>query len=122
MEKLYKLRDTALKELENMADRGFDRGSVETAKNLASLICKLDCITDQYSGGYAREGYVRRYDRDGYSNRRDAMGRYARDDGYSYNGVSDKLRELMECQGIDLDTKNDLHRILTRMEQQKGMR
>lgn len=34
----------------------------------------------------------------------------------------DRLRELVDSQGIDLDTKNDLHRILTRMEQQKGMR
>lgn len=67
-----------------------------------------------YSRGYSRE--------DGYSNRRDSMGRYARDDGYSYGSAVDRLRELVDSQGIDLDTKNDLHRILTRMEQQKGMR
>ena len=36
--------------------------------------------------------------------------------------IVDRLRELVDSQGIDLDTKNDLHRILTRMEQQKGMR
>nr|DAV53642.1 MAG TPA: hypothetical protein [Caudoviricetes sp.] len=117
-EKLYKLRDAAMQELEGMGDR-LDRGSVEVAKNLASLICKLDCITDQ---GYSRD-YSRRYSReDGYSNRRDSMGRYARDDGYSYGSAVDRLRELVDSQGIDLDTKNDLHRILTRMEQQKGMR
>nr|DAG18182.1 MAG TPA: hypothetical protein [Caudoviricetes sp.] len=120
MEKLYKLRESAMKELEGMGDRGLDRGSAETAKNLASLVCKLDCIMDQ--GGYSRDGYARRYYDGGYSNRRDAMGRYARDDGYSYGGISDKLRELIDNQGIDLDTKSDLHRILTRMEQQKGMR
>ena len=105
-EKLYKLRDAAMQELEGMGDR-LDRGSVEVAKNLASLICKLDCITDQ---GYSRD-YSRRYSRED-----------ARDDGYSYGSAVDRLRERVDSQGIDLDTKNDLHRILTRMEQQKGMR
>ena len=40
-EKLYKLRDAAMQELEGMGDR-LESGRVEVAENLASLICKLD--------------------------------------------------------------------------------
>lgn len=117
-EKLYRLRDIAMKELEGMTERGMDRASIETAKNLASLVCKIDCITGQEPCD--KDGYSERYSREGgYSTKRDSMGRYARDDGYSYGGVADKLREMIDSGRLDSETKNDLHRILSRMEQRR---
>ena len=117
-EKLYRLRDTAMKELEGMTERGMDRASIETAKNLASLVCKLDCITGQET--HKEDGYSGRYSREeGYSTKRDSMGRYSRDDGYSYGGTADKLREMIDSGGLDSETKNDLHHILSRIDQRR---
>lgn len=47
MGKLNELKRLAMEELENFADRGLSTQTVGTAKNLASLICKIDCIEQQ---------------------------------------------------------------------------
>ncbi len=119
MSKLNELKRMAKEELEKFADRGLSTQTVEVAKNLASLICKLDCIEMQDDGRSDRRGYSEYYpDRMGgigrpaYAQRRDSMGRYARD-GYSYHGG--ELERAIEGSGLREDTKRELKRILEKM-------
>lgn len=120
MGKLNELKRMAREELENFADRGLSTQTVETAKNLASLVCKLDCIEQGEYGQYSRRDYPDYRYNDGmggigmpaYSQRRDSMGRYAGDGGYSYHG---ELERAIDGSGLNEETKRELKRILNKM-------
>lgn len=121
MGKLNELKRLAKEELENFADRGLSTQTVETAKNLASLICKLDCIEQGDYSQYSRRDYPDYRYNDGmggigmpaYSQRRDSMGRYAGDGGYSYHGG--ELERAIDGSGLNEETKRELKRILNKM-------
>lgn len=121
MGKLNELKRMAREELENFADRGLSTQTVETAKNLASLICKLDSIEQGDYSQYSRRDYPDYRYNDGmggigmpaYSQRRDSMGRYARDGGYSYH--SGELERAIDGSGLNEETKRELKRILEKM-------
>nr|DAT88030.1 MAG TPA: hypothetical protein [Caudoviricetes sp.] len=121
MGKLNELKRMAREELENFADRGLSTQTVETAKNLASLVCKLDCIEQGEYNQYSRRDYPDYRYNDGmggigmpaYSQRRDSMGRYARDGDYSYH--SGELERAIDGSGLNEETKRELKRLLNKM-------
>lgn len=115
MSKLNDLKRLARDELEKFADRGLSAQTAETAKNLASLICKLDCIEQQDGDGYSRrEGYAYHGEQgESYSRRRDSMGRYARSSDYSYHG--DELTRAIDEANLHPEAKRELKAILERM-------
>ena len=122
MGKLKELKRLAMEELENFADHGLSTQTVGTAKNLASLICKIDCIEQQSEyNQYSRRDYPDYRYNDGmggigmpaYSQRRDSMGRYSRDGGYSYHGG--ELERAIDGSGLNEETKRELKRILDKM-------
>ena len=114
MGKLNELKRMAREELENFADRGLSTQTVETAKNLASLVCKLDCIEQgDYSQYYRYNDGMGGIGMPAYSQRRDSMGRYASDGGYSYHGG--ELERAIDGSGLNEETKRELKRLLNKM-------
>lgn len=120
MGKLNELKRLATEELEKFADRGLSTQTVETAKNLASLICKIDCIEQgersQYSRRERPEYYndgMGRGETSAYAQRRDSMGRYSGHDGYSYH--SGELERAIDESGLREDAKRELKRMLEQL-------
>lgn len=121
MGKLKELKRLAMEELEKFADRGLSTQTVGTAKNLASLICKIDCIEQGEYNQYSRRDYPDYRCNDGmggigmpaYSQRRDSMERYAGDGNYSYHGG--ELERAIDGSGLNEETKRELKRLLNKM-------
>lgn len=94
--KIMRLKDMACKAMDEIDENDLKRPEgAAMAKNLASLMLKLDEIAEADMGGYSgagdwraegnysrARGYSRNaYGMGGYSGRRDSMGRYSRGNG-----------------------------------------
>ena len=119
MHKLYELKEKLMRELEDYSENGkFSKDDVESIKYITSAIdhiCNImedaegEEYSNRYSGNmpygdgmmdgrsYARGGrsYARNRGGRGAGARRDSMGRYSREDGYSYDFKAD-LEELIQ--------------------------
>lgn len=137
MENIDKIRKMLCKELDKIGEQGaLSGGDFEMLyKGLSAL--KNSYKVEEYEGGgeyshrrggrsYADYGYMddmsmRGYSRgDDYAMRRDSMGRYARDDYgyYSRDDLKQKMRELMDQPGMDRQAKQEMQKILDRLNMQ----
>ena len=146
MHKLEELKDNLCERLEEYSSEELTTSSLDVIDKLAHTIKNLDKIIDkyygedEYSNGYSRNSYANRYSRNSYDEggsyarsgmgsgnsyargrgrnaRRDSMGRYASDSGYSRDGeMLSELRSLME-EAPDDKTRQDIQKIVQRMEQ-----
>ena len=126
MRDLYKLKDSLVKELEDLGRMGLSKSNLDTvdklahaAKNLAKVIeC---CENDEYSNGYSRR---MSYADEGYS--ADLAKPYVRPDGsYRDGGMShargrrnaprDAMGRYSGDGGMDEKTKEDLMRMIENM-------
>lgn len=140
MQALYDLKEMLCKELEEYGKKGeLSAGTLEIVDKLAHATKNLDKIIEAYEeeeysnyggsynyggnmgggmsgrGGSYRNGgsYARGRGRNA---RRDSMGRYS-SEGYSRTGeLADQLRSLMD-EAPDDRTRQEIQRIVTRMEQ-----
>jgi hypothetical protein len=138
MHELYELKDRLMKELEEYGKQDLTAGSLEVVDKLSHSIKNICKIIESYEDedGYSMRG--RSYDdgtdgmsmRSSYRNsyargrgsnvRRDSMGRYSRDDRYSY---ADGVEELVEnVKGVMNDLpqnlKQDAQRFVQKLEQE----
>lgn len=143
MHKLYELKETLCKELEEYSKKGkMSAGDLEIVDKLSHAIKNIDKIIEkydesEYSGAtgysnrmnYGRGGYSN--ERDGYSNenysmardgrgrgsnaRRDSRGRYS-SEGYSGHDMVMELRDLME-DAPDERTRMEFEKFIRKMEQ-----
>ena len=124
MHKLYDLKETLCKELEEYADKGkMSAGDLDVVDKLSHTIKNLDKIIEKYDeneysgmGGYSnrRDDYSR--ERDGYSRRnysmaRDSRGRYSRDNQMMIS----ELRELM-ADAPDEKTRMEFEKFISKVE------
>ena len=126
MHKLYELKDTLCKQLEDYADKEVSAGMLDVVDKLSHTIKNLDKIIEKYEDdeysndmyGYRGRTYGNSYGNASYARgrnaRRDSMGRYSRD-GYSSDMMAD-LRELME-QAPDEKTRMEFQQFIRKMGQ-----
>lgn len=122
MHKIEELKEMLCDELEKYGEKKeMTAGSLDVIDKLAHAIKNIDKILEAQDG----EGYSNAYRRS-YAPRRDARGRYSRDTmrsdmgrnyGYSMAGdMAEDLRDLMQS-APDSQTRNDIQRIVSRLEQ-----
>lgn len=137
MNKLYKLKETLMQELEEYGSKPeLTAGSLDVVDKLAHAIKNLCRVIESMEGGsYSEDGGMSRGSYDGgnsgrrgmydgggssgYSrqyNRRDSMGRYSREGSY-YEADEDftkKLQELMD-EAPDAKTKAEIGKLMSKM-------
>lgn len=132
MRAMEELRDKLCKELDEVTDDGkLDHRIVEYIDKLTHSIKSIDTIIamhdyeDDYSGARGRMDGGRTYGGNSYARgrgrnaRRDSMGRYSRDDGYSYDGakedIIEEVKEIM-MDAPDEATKKKFKRFVSELE------
>lgn len=138
MEKLYRLKEKLMKELENYSGRDLSASSLDIVQKLSGAVKNLAKVIkmceEEDEGGYSSrmyyaldpmgrdvepgrdQSYRGSYARGRRGAPRDSMGRYSGEMGYSRHGdVADQIRELME-QAPDEQTRRELERIAQKME------
>lgn len=146
MDKLYDLKETLCKQLEDYSGKELTAGTLDVVDKLSHTIKNLDKIIEKYEeedysnnayeggmggngsyrnggsyrgGSYARGGSYRggSYARGRGSNaRRDSMGRYASEGGYSRGDMMADLHDLMESAPDDR-TRMEFQKFIQKMEQ-----
>lgn len=128
---LHELCDTLSKELEEVNDKirrggGMSAGDLETVdklthalKSIKTTIAMMEA-EDGYSGAYYPHYYRggRSYASGRMNARRDSMGRYSRNDGYSYADGMDALLDEMRgmLSGLPEDKRRKAERLMDELE------
>lgn len=121
MNKLYDLKDTLCRELEEYGQRGeISAGDLDAVDTLAHAIKNIDKIIGSYEEeDYSRMGNsYRTYERTpmsyargrGRNAKRDSRGRYASDDG-----MIDQLYDMMN-DANDEKTRHEIQKMISRLE------
>ena len=130
MNELYKVEDIVYKEIKTVTDNGKfrSREEIDNIYKLMDILKDIKCFED---GGYSEEmdrsyrGYDgrRSYDGESYRGRgrnarRDSMGRYSREDGYSYHdGMEDIVSDLRSMSASFPDEKRrKVERLISEIE------
>ena len=122
MEKLHKIKDMLVQELEEFARKesieSYDLDMIHKLTDTIKNIDKIDMLEDGGHSGIRERGMPRTYEYDDdYSmrRRRDSRGRYSRDDGRDY--MVNELESMMR-EAPDRETREKMERLVSRM---KGM-
>ena len=128
---LHELCDTLSKELEEVNDKirrggGMSAGDLETVDKLSHALKSIKTTIammeadDGYSGAYYPHYYRngRSYASGRMNARRDSMGRYSRNDGYSYADGMDALLDEMRgmLSGLPEDKRRKAERLMDELE------
>jgi hypothetical protein len=134
MHKLHNLKKALLEELEMFADKGINNDTdlkridmmAHAAKNLGKVIemCEEESGSSFRSGSYrmnSRSYGDSSYGDSSYRRRRDSMGRYAGDDGRSYESgyaeAADDMRGKLENLMREARTEEERHAIRGMLDQ-----